>query len=61
MKTTKLSKLKKGDFFKFAGEKKVYIFLGGGPVRGFEYTDFTDVNAFKRTKTNRAVDIDFTF
>ena len=61
MKTTKLSKLKKGDFFKFPGQKKVYIFKGGGPVRGFEFTDVSDVSNFKRTKTNRDVEIDFTF
>ena len=57
----KLSDLKKGDFFRFQGAKKVYVFNGGGKVRGFEYVDFDDVSAYRRTKTDRLIDFDFDF
>jgi len=51
--TTKLSKLKKNDLFKFTGMKKVYIFNGGKKV--FKYTDYYDISGFKQTKTDRSV------
>ena len=61
MKKSKLSKIKKGEFFRFPGQKKTYIFQGGGPVRGFEYIDTSDISSFKRTKTDREIEIGFTY
>lgn len=57
----KLSHLQKGDFFRFQGQQKIYVFQGGGKVRGFEYVDFDDINAYRRTKTDRLIDFDFEF
>jgi hypothetical protein len=56
-----LSSLKKGELFRFKGKKKVYIYDGGGKVRGFNYTGYDDISDFHSTKTDRAVDTDFTF
>jgi len=51
--TTKLSKLKKNDLFKFTGMKKVYVFNGG--TKTFRYTDYEDIAGFKQTKSDRSV------
>lgn len=61
MKTRKLSSLKKKEYFRFPGKKKVYVFDGGGPKKGFNYYAFDDVNAFYSTKTDRVVETDFDF
>lgn len=61
MKESKFSTIKKGEFFRFPGMKKVYIFNGGGPKRGFNYFPFDDVNDHKQTKTNRKIETDFDF
>ena len=60
-KESKFSKLKKGEFFRFKGKKKVYIFEGGGKIRGFNYVAFDDINSYHTTKTDRIVEIGFTF
>jgi hypothetical protein len=60
MTSSKFSKLKKGDFFKFEGKRKVYVFKGGGKVRGFKYEDDNDTSNFFVTKTDRKVVIGFT-
>ena len=61
MKASKLSKLKTGEYFRFKGKKKVYVFEGGGKVRGFRYSAADDINDSHTTKTDREVEIGFTF
>lgn len=61
VKEKTLSMLKKGEYFSFVGYKKVYVYDGGGPVRGFNYHDADDINATHSTKTNRKVDNDLTY
>lgn len=61
MKTVQLSKIKKGEYFRFPGKKKVYIFNGGGKKKGFSYTAFDDINATYTTKTDRVIETDFEF
>lgn len=70
MKKTKISKLKKGDFFRFVGKKKVYIYDGKvrmyskwGEYRGYGYSyiDADDISGFKETFTNRDVEIGFDY
>jgi hypothetical protein len=56
-----LSKLKKGNFFRFEGKKKVYVFDGGGKIRGFRYHAFDDRNSDFTTKTDRKIEVNFTF
>lgn len=55
------SKIKKGEFFRFPERKKVYLFGGGGSKRGYEYAPVDDVNDVKNTKTNRVIEIGFTY
>lgn len=61
IKQTKLSKLKKGTYFRFKGKRKVYIFEGGGKVRGFQYSADNDINDSYMTRTDRVVEIGFTY
>ena len=61
MKTTKISMVKKGDYFRFLGKKKVYIMEGGGPKRGWRYVCADDAFSEYATKTDRAVEIDFEY
>jgi hypothetical protein len=61
MTQSKFSKIKKGEFFRFSNSKKVYVFDGGGKVRGFNYHEYEDINNRKQTKTDRVVEIGFTF
>lgn len=58
---SKLSKIKKGEYFKFKGKKKIYIFDGGGQVRGFRYTGVNDINDHHSTKSDRAIEIGLTY
>jgi hypothetical protein len=58
---SKLSKLKKGDFFRFEGKRKVYLFDGGGKVRGFRYYADDDISSDYTTKTDRKVETGFTY
>jgi hypothetical protein len=60
-KTSKFSELKKGDYFRFEGKRKVYFFDGGGKVRGYKYTAFDDINNTLITKTDRVVEVGFNF
>ena len=59
---TTLSKLKKGDYFKFLGKKTVYIY-GGKPNRGFySFCRFDDIWSSEREiKKNSQVEINFEF
>lgn len=61
MKISKLSKLKKGEYFRFPGKKKVYVYDGGGAKTGFRYHSDNDINSDFKTKTDRKVEIDFTY
>lgn len=61
MKKSKLSKLKKGEYFRFEGKKKVYLFDGGGKVKGFKYHADDDFNTDYSTKSDRTVEIGFTY
>lgn len=61
MSLSKFSKIKKGELFKFEGKRKVYIFEGGGKVRGFKYSDFNDTSNFFTTKVDRKIQIGFYF
>lgn len=56
-----LSQLKKGEFFKFLGFKKIYIYKGKDRKFGFEYVDSDDISGFHYTKTDRKVITDFEF
>jgi len=58
--TTKFSKIKRGEFFRFPGKRKVYRFMGGGKVRGFRYEADDDIASEKITKVDRVVEIGFT-
>jgi hypothetical protein len=62
----KLSLLKKGDWFRFIGKNKTYVYNGKVRIQGtqkfeFEYYDFEDINNFQYLKTDKVVDIDFEF
>lgn len=61
MTQSNFSKLKKGEFFRFKGKRKVYKFGGGGPKRGFNYFADDDVNDRHTTRTDRVVEIGFTY
>ncbi len=61
LQESKFSKLKKGEWFRFKGKRKVYTFDGGGKVRGFNYHDTEDFNSRHSTKTDRIVEIGFTY
>ena len=58
---TTLSKIKKGELFRFKGFKKVYLFEGGGPKRGYSMQAFDDISSFKSVKNNREIEIGFDF
>jgi hypothetical protein len=60
-KVSKLSKIKKGEFFRFVGRKKVYIF-DGKPNRGFfSYHKPEDHNSDYSTKQDKDIEIGFTY
>lgn len=61
METTRLSVLKKGEYFRFEGKKTVYVFKGGGKVRGFNYEKDEDINSFYTSKKDKIVEIGFTY
>ena len=56
---TNLSKIKKGEYFKFIGGKKENIYQGGGPKKGFNYIDAYDINAYHSTRTDRKITINY--
>ncbi len=69
-KKTKLSKLKKEEYFRFPGKKKVYTY--DGKVRmytrwgdykgwGYSYCADDDINDFKEVFKDRTVEIDFDY
>jgi hypothetical protein len=60
-KQSKFSKLQKGEYFRFVGKCKVYVFDGGGKVRGFRYTSAEDINDCHKSKTDRVVETGFTY
>lgn len=53
----RFSDIRKGDVFSFPGKKKVYVFLGGGPKRGYVYQAYDDIGSCYSTKTNREVEL----
>jgi hypothetical protein len=61
MAKIKISKLKKGEFFRFEGKKKVYRYAGKDKKRGFKYHADDDINTDYSTKTDREVEIGFTY
>jgi hypothetical protein len=70
-KTSKLSKLKKGDYFRFAGKKKVFTYDGKtriydkwGKYKGFGYGMIPNDDVWGGWKSqlkDAAVEIDFTY
>jgi hypothetical protein len=61
MKKTKISKLKKGDFFQKVGGKKVYVYQGKersydrwGTFKGwaFSWSDYENINSFGSTRSD---------
>jgi hypothetical protein len=60
-KPTFLSKIKKGELFRFAGKKTVYVYDGKLTRGYFHYHKFDDYNDNKQTKTDRHILINFTF
>ena len=60
-KESRFSKIKKGEYFRFKGGKKVYVFEGGGKVRGYNYYNTEDINDNHTTKTDRIIEIGFTY
>lgn len=58
---TKFSKIKKGEYFRFDGKRKVYVFQGGGPKRGYCYSPTDDIFSELTTKTDRVVEIGFDY
>ena len=61
MKIVKLNTLKKGDYFRFIGKKKVYIYKSGGLKKGLNYQAENDINANYITKKNKDVETDFEY
>ncbi len=61
LQESRFSKLKRGEWFRFVGKRKVYKFDGGGKVRGFHYYADDDSNDYHTTKTDRIVEIGFTY
>lgn len=60
MKLKELNQLKKGEYFRFKGKKKVYEFEGGGKVKGYRYTWVEDFCSEKTTKNGlQLVEVDF--
>ena len=55
------SLIKKGEVFKFPNGKKIYIFNGGGPVKGYNYVENDDISGFHSTKTDREIVIGFDY
>lgn len=56
-----LSKLKRGEYFRFKGRKKIYQKDGGGLKRGICYTAVDDINASYMTKTDKQIETGFEF
>jgi sortase (surface protein transpeptidase) len=56
-----LSKLKKGDIFRFIGKKKVYKYEGKDRKYGYSYQAMDDISASYNTKKDREIDVDFEF
>ena len=56
---TTLSKIKKGEHFRFKGFKKEYLFEGGGPKRGWSMIAYDDIGDCKLVKKDREIEIDF--
>jgi len=61
---TKLSQLKKGDYFTFPGKNKVYIYNGKdraydkwGKYVGYAFTYqlYDDINEFRQTRADREI------
>lgn len=59
-KTTTLSKLKRGEYFRFPGTKKVYTYTGKAKGH-FTYEPADDISSGFATKADRAVEIGFTY
>ncbi len=61
-KIKKLSKLKKGEYFRFKGKKKVYTYGGKDRKYGYHYTPNNDIwGGGNYTKTDRETEVDFTY
>jgi len=60
-KPTILSKIKKGEFFRFPHHKTVYVYDGKLTRGYFHYHKFDDTNAIKQTKTDHKIIVGFTF
>lgn len=60
LKSTTLSKIKKGEHFRFPGKTKVYLYTGRY-AKAYTYTSVDDISSGYRTKTDRTVEIGFTF
>jgi hypothetical protein len=69
-KTTKISKLKRGDIFRKVGGKTEYIYQGKersydkwGDYKGYAFTwqKWDDINSFGETRKDISVEVDFTF
>jgi hypothetical protein len=58
---SQLSKLKKGEFFKFKDRPTVYVYDGKPNSGRFAYYKADDINAWKDTPTDRYVRIGFTY
>lgn len=69
--TSKLSKLKKGDYFRFSAKKKVFTYVGKNRMYdkwgtykgfGFEYQPHNDILGSSQSQLKDAtVEIDFTY
>lgn len=67
---TKISKLKRGDYFRKVGGKKVFIYKGKDRAYGrygnylgweFYWQYFDDINQYGRSRKDIDVEVDFTF
>lgn len=60
--TVNIESLKKGDYFKFHGKKKVYVYQGYNfVIRKYEYSSFDDINQFGHRVKGTQVVTDFEF
>ena len=61
-KTIKFSKCKKGEYFRFPKGKKVYTYSGKDRKYGYHYVPHDDIwGGGQYTKTDRTIEIDFTY
>jgi hypothetical protein len=60
MKKSKFSKIRKGEYFRFVGKTKVYIYRGRAD-RKYRYEAADDASSDYMTASDRDIEIGFTY